>query len=489
MKHYQILTRFVLLAGLFLLALSFISPVQAREIWLNPVEKGKKGVDNWGGVKFGKEVHFHLRVPDDFDDTTGTATIVLIGLKDQEFNYRVNVSVTQNGQQQDKLPVSGDALTTLVAGQLQEINVSSILPALIPGDYVALNLERLGKKKVKALIVGMRYDFVDQQQTLLAGVTRNGNTLRFEGMNVQIVDGSGDTAGPVNGLGNLIIGYDETRTVDPPSDKTGSHNLVVGQEHNYPSYGGLVAGFRNIVFGSNASVSGGQDNTATGDLSSVSGGLRNTAILEHSSVSGGRSNIAMGSGSSVSGGFNNTASGPLSSVSGGNSNTASGQESSVSGGELNIASNVFSSVSGGMENEAGGIRSSVSGGWRNITTVVGNFASISGGQNNTASMDFSSVSGGQNNTASGVDSSVSGGSLNTASGAASSVSGGVGNTASIATSSVSGGDDNIASGISSSVSGGSGNTASGTASSVSGGASRSAPGTTNWAAGSLSELN
>ncbi len=34
-----------------------------------------------------------------------------------------------------------------------------------------------------------------------------GATIRFTGVNVQVVDGSGDTGGATNGLGNLIVGY------------------------------------------------------------------------------------------------------------------------------------------------------------------------------------------------------------------------------------------------------------------------------------------
>jgi hypothetical protein len=125
------------------------------------VEAGKKGVDNWGGVKLKKEVHFHWRVPDDFDDTTGTATLVVIGLKDQVFNYRVNVSLSQNGQEQDLFQDTDDSFEALVPGQLTEIDVSELLPTLTPGDYVSLNIERVGKKKVKAIIVGMRYEYED----------------------------------------------------------------------------------------------------------------------------------------------------------------------------------------------------------------------------------------------------------------------------------------------------------------------------------------
>ena len=123
----------------------------------------------------------------------------------------------------------------------------------------------------------------------------------FEAVNVKIVNGTGFTGSTLgapailNGLGNLIVGYDEPR--DPAegageSDKTGSHNLIVGPDHNYSSYGGFVAGAINTVSAPNASVSGGGFNTASGDVASVSGGVLNVASGVGSSVSGGVSNIA-----------------------------------------------------------------------------------------------------------------------------------------------------------------------------------------------------
>ena len=53
--------------------------------------------------------------------------------------------------------------------------------------------------------------------------------------------------------------------------------LVVGPEHTYSSYGGLVAGLNNNVTGANTSVSGGWDNNASKVYSSVSGGRNREA--------------------------------------------------------------------------------------------------------------------------------------------------------------------------------------------------------------------
>jgi hypothetical protein len=205
-----------------------------------------------------------------------------------------------------------------------------------------------------------------------------GPLVQFHGANVQVVNGSGSTA-TANGLGNLIIGYDEVQAAasyssrctigtDPNTDvlvtdqascttaggtwtdlgfKTGSHYLVMGSQNSYSRWGGIVAGFQNASTYDYASVSGGYYNTASGDKSSVSGGSGNIASGTTSSVSGGNANQASGTYSSASGGYANIASGPASNVSGGHANTASGSTSSVSGGDTNTASGDFSSVLGG----------------------------------------------------------------------------------------------------------------------------------------------
>ena len=222
-------------------------------------------------------------------------------------------------------------------------------------------------------------------------LTYNDTTMKavFSGINVQVVNGVG-TTDSINGAGNLIVGYDQARIGD--SDKTGSHNVVIGDQHDYTSFGGLVTGFGNTISGGWASVSGGVYNTAEGIHSSVSGGFNNTASGRYSSVSGGHQNRASVEWSSISGGYSNRARGLYSSVSGGNWNQANGFGSSVSGGFDNIASGESSSVTGGFLNTAEDTGSSVSGGDSNIASATA--SSVSGGANNTASGDRSSVSGG-----------------------------------------------------------------------------------------------
>jgi hypothetical protein len=150
------------------------------------------------------------------------------------------------------------------------------------------------------------------------------NEVVITGANLRIVNGLGATD-TTNGLGNLIVGYNESRQGNPdcPSfnpctdTRTGSHNVVVGRQHNFSSLGGLVVGDLNEISGIFASISGGALNVASGPPASVSGGFRNTASGPSASVSGGADNIARGIDSSVSGGAFNTASGLAASVSGG----------------------------------------------------------------------------------------------------------------------------------------------------------------------------
>jgi hypothetical protein len=208
------------------------------------------------------------------------------------------------------------------------------------------------------------------------------STIKFSGVNVQIVNGEGKTA-TVNGEGNLVIGYNEgpeATEKTETTEKTGSHNLILGNYQTYTSYGGILSGSDNTISGPFASITGGYKNTVSvsGDYSSVSGGYKNTASSNDSSVTGGFDNTASYDDSSVSGGDDNTASGYLSSVSGGEDNTASGDASSVSGGYKNTASGSDSSVSGGESNTPKGERAWVGGGYKNL--AEGELSAIFGGK-------------------------------------------------------------------------------------------------------------
>lgn len=185
-------------------------------------------------------------------------------------------------------------------------------------------------------------------------------TIRISDINLQLVNGTDDTE-TANGLGNLIVGYNElgNPTLD---DRTGSHNVIVGKSNTYTSYGSLVTGWQNLSDGTYTSVIAGNMNAATADLSAVTGGLSNTANNFAATATGGVGNTASGFGATVVGGRDNQATGGSATVSGGRFNIAQGARSSVTGGENNLASGDSSAVTGGQLNTAVGIAATVSGG-------------------------------------------------------------------------------------------------------------------------------
>ena len=176
------------------------------------------------------------------------------------------------------------------------------------GLYAQMTPNHTGRYYTQAQvnkIVANLQSQIDDLKAILAGVTRSGNQIHFSGVNIHINNGSGATDGKVNGLGNLIVGYNESQ--DPEINQSGSHNIVVGKGNNYTSYGGLVAGLNNSIGGMYSSVSGGRNNTAYGSHTSVSGGSNNVAAGKFSSVSGGWGNRSNGLNSNVSGGRGNSA--------------------------------------------------------------------------------------------------------------------------------------------------------------------------------------
>src|SRR5712691_5265563 len=193
-------------------------------------------------------------------------------------------------------------------------------------------------------------DRVQELEAKLACMTKDGDEVIFEKCNVHIRSGGGKTDSVVNGLGNLIIGYNEGTGEN--IKRTGSHNLVIGPEHAYSSFGGLVTGRENTISAPYASVTGGRLNTASGLGATVSGGSVNTASKDFASVSGGKSNEAKGLNASVSGGTSNSAQGDFTSVTGGSDNAANGFTASISGGSGNIATGNYASISGGKRRDA-----------------------------------------------------------------------------------------------------------------------------------------
>jgi len=216
---------------------------------------------------------------------------------------------------------------------------------------------------------------VSALESLLAAVslTESGKTLQISGVNVRIISGAGTTEATPNGYGNLIVGYSELRN-NGTDTRTGSHNIVVGAEHNFSSYGCLIVGKTNDV------------------------------SAQFSSVCAGTGNVVTNFSSSIGAGRNNRVEGSLSCVSAGASNWITGSDSNaawIGGGSANRATTAYGTVVGGSQNRANGYMSSVLGGLGNQANA--DYSSVSGGDNNRANGNYSSVSGGHNRSVSGQD--------------------------------------------------------------------------------------
>lgn len=157
---------------------------------------------------------------------------------------------------------------------------------------------------LQAAIVALQQKTAALTQTGTPG--SSGALLSVSGDNVQIVDGSGSTVSK-SGLGNLTIGYNGLRG-SSDDVRTGSHNLILGDQNNYSSHGGLVAGKNNTITNQYASVGGGYGSRASGFAAYVGGGYYNKVSGDFACISGGKLNTAGGNSSSVSGGYQVTSS-------------------------------------------------------------------------------------------------------------------------------------------------------------------------------------
>lgn len=164
---------------------------------------------------------------------------------------------------------------------------------------------------------------------LTTGIDANGYpSSYFTACNVYIQNGLGSTSGlssdplgldglhpgkltryPItNGLGNLIIGYNEHPVPKgqkrPPLSVNGSHNLILGGGNQYSSFGGIIGGAENSSIAPYSSVLNGYSSVASAYFATVQGGTINFAHGIASSVSGGSGNLAANPESTVSGGGN-----------------------------------------------------------------------------------------------------------------------------------------------------------------------------------------
>ena len=220
---------------------------------------------------------------------------------------------------------------------------------------------------------------------------------------------NGDSS-EINGRGNLILGYN-----GPPeegsADRTGSHNLVIGDGHSYTSHHGLVHGVDHRVEAPGAAIIGGEENRILQEDpnhigSAIVSGRNHEIVARYSAIFGGYKHVIEKS-----------------------------QESAIIGGDENAIIDTRRSFIGGgfgnlIDEEAGGLDA----GFQTATIIGGdrNFAgpgtptnqNLDDGRDANDGYDYITILGGTRNQALG-DTTVSvGGSSNQNYGTESAVIGG-----------------------------------------------------------------
>ncbi len=189
-----------------------------------------------------------LTIPNQF--TSGTRAVAA----DVNANFdAAAVAVTDNQAQLTDLIAQITALTETVNANSATITALQTENSNLQAEVDALQADS---------VVGL-------SDVLTMGIDSQGNTAAiFSGVNLHINNGTGETDN-INGLGNFIVGYDEVTvsnteicSIGTLTDQTtcenqasvwsnihksGSHNLIVGSEHNYSQVGALIAGQRNSV--------------------------------------------------------------------------------------------------------------------------------------------------------------------------------------------------------------------------------------------------
>ncbi len=202
-------------------------------------------------------------------------------------------------------------------------------------------------------------------------------TMTFEKANVRILNGATKTD-QANGLGNLIIGYNEPHTT--PKNRTGSHNLILGVGHGYESFGSIISGKNHSIQSPHAAVIGGEENEIgqLGESSvSIAGQKNNIGITKNSKYAAnvaGQNNTASNTHAANVAGQNNTASNTHAANVAGQNNTASNTHAANVAGQNNTASNTHAANVAGQNNTASGTHAATVGGGGADKTSRGNEA-------------------------------------------------------------------------------------------------------------------
>jgi hypothetical protein len=333
----------LLISGILLLQISAISAL-ADELWVAP-SGAETYYGNWGVTNTGN-AYFSFAVPDNMTSFT-SAKIIIIPTKAVNLVYNVTITVASGGQSYtnglESFANLSDGMPAADVKELQEIDVSSILPGTLkPGhDHISINFASHSSVQAYIKVVGLRFVYTGP-------LVANGN--------------------------NTAIGISAL-----PSNTTGGGNTASGYEALFSNTGGganTASGYQALYWNTT-----GNNNTASGlnALYSNGTGYSNTAsgVVALYNNTTGYYNTADGIGAlfTNTGGYFNTASGEAALYSNqtGYSNTASGVETLYSN---TTGINNTASGAGALYSNTTGFNNTALG------TGAGFFASDFGGNNN-----------------------------------------------------------------------------------------------------------
>ena len=182
-------------------------------------------------------------------------------------------------------------------------------------------------------------------------VDDSAHTILVSGANLQVHNGYG--ANWSNGLGNVIVGYNQLQAnQDPLETRNGSHNMVIGNGHYYTGVHNLISGGTNRAFGSGGVIFG-YNNKTWDNANVVLGGGNNTAYGDACAILGGVLNVTNGVENVLIGGQSNQANGQKNAVLGGSENVAAGSRGVIMGGRINSLNSDAGSIVGGESNSIG----------------------------------------------------------------------------------------------------------------------------------------
>jgi hypothetical protein len=131
------------------------------------------------------------------------------------------------------------------------------------------------------------------------------STFELSAANLQISNGLANNT--PNGLGNLILGHNDTEGMNDTIGRGGSHVLVIGDGHAYSGTNGIVSGRYATLNGDNSAVISGIGGHVDAELSAILGGHNNRIHPSawSSVIAGGETNSARASHNSIIGGQGN----------------------------------------------------------------------------------------------------------------------------------------------------------------------------------------